>query len=70
MIGLEFMRDGHPDAAMVKRIRARALEQGLLVLYCGTDENVIRLLPPLTIPESELDAGLDILETAIMAEAA
>jgi 4-aminobutyrate aminotransferase-like enzyme len=31
---------------------------------------VIRLIPPLTIPESELDAGLDILETAIREETA
>jgi 4-aminobutyrate aminotransferase len=70
MIGLEFMRDGRPDAAAVRRIRARALADGLLTLSCGTDDNVIRVMPPLTIPEAELDAGLDILESAIMEEAA
>jgi len=31
---------------------------------------VIRLIPPLTIPEPELDAGLDILEAAMREEAA
>ena len=69
MIGLEFMQGDRPDGAVVRRIRARALERGLLTLSCGTDENVIRIMPPLTIPEAELDAGLDILESAVMEEA-
>ena len=70
MIGVEFMRGDRPDGAAVRRIRARALERGLLTLSCGTDDNVIRIMPPLTIPEAELDAGLDILEAAVMEEAA
>jgi 4-aminobutyrate aminotransferase len=65
MIGLEFMQGGVPATAMVDQIAAAALVRGLLVLSCGIDGNVIRLIPPLTIPESELDAGLDILETAM-----
>jgi 4-aminobutyrate aminotransferase len=65
MIGLEFMQGGVPATAMVDQIAAAALARGLLVLSCGIDGNVIRLIPPLTIPESELDAGLDILETAM-----
>ena len=69
MIGLEFMQGDRPDGAVVRRIRARALERGLLTLTCGTDDNVIRIMPPLTIPEAELDAGLDILESAVMEEA-
>jgi 4-aminobutyrate aminotransferase-like enzyme len=69
MIGLEFMSGGRPDADVVRRIRANALARGLLTLYCGTDDNVIRIMPPLTIPEEELHAGLDILETALIEEA-
>jgi 4-aminobutyrate aminotransferase len=65
MIGMEFMQDGAPAAALVDRIAAAALARGLLVLSCGIDANVIRLIPPLTIPEDELDAGLDILEAAM-----
>jgi acetylornithine/succinyldiaminopimelate/putrescine aminotransferase len=38
---------------------ARALDAGLLVLTAG--ERVIRLLPPLTIAEEELDRGLALL---------
>jgi 4-aminobutyrate aminotransferase-like enzyme len=70
MIGLEFMQDGVPAAKLVDRIAANALARGLLLLSCGIDGNVIRLIPPLTIPEAELDAGLDILEAALREEAA
>jgi len=70
MIGLEFMQRNAPATGLVDRIAANALARGLLLLSCGIDGNVIRLVPPLTIPESELDAGLDILEAAMRAEAA
>jgi 4-aminobutyrate aminotransferase len=70
MIGLEFMDNGAPATALVDRIAANALARGLLVLSCGIDGNVIRLIPPLTIPEAELDAGLDILEAAMREEVA
>jgi 4-aminobutyrate aminotransferase len=70
MIGLEFMQGGKPAAALVDRIAANALARNLLVLSCGIDGNVVRLIPPLTIPEAELDAGLDIFEAAIREEVA
>ena len=70
MIGLEFMQGGAPATRLVDRIAANALARGLLLLSCGIDGNVIRLIPPLTIPESELDAGLDILEAAVREEVA
>lgn len=68
MIGLEFVRDRKPDAGAVARIRESALRRGLLLLSCGTYDNVIRIMPPLNISEEELHAGLDILEAAIMEE--
>jgi 4-aminobutyrate aminotransferase len=68
MIGLEFMQDDRPATDLVNRISANALARGVLLLSCGIDGNVIRLIPPLTIPESELNAGLDILEVAMREE--
>jgi 4-aminobutyrate aminotransferase / (S)-3-amino-2-methylpropionate transaminase / 5-aminovalerate transaminase len=44
-------------------------EQGLVVLKAGTYDNVIRLLPPLTIDEPLLEEGLGILEKALAAAA-
>jgi len=66
MIGLEFMDDGRPDGELAERVQRNALDRGVLLLTCGPDDNVVRLLPPLTIPEDELDRGLDIIEAAIM----
>jgi 4-aminobutyrate aminotransferase/(S)-3-amino-2-methylpropionate transaminase len=43
----------------------RCLGEGLVILKVGTYDNVIRLLPPLTIDESLLDEGLQILDDAI-----
>ncbi|HEV7680143.1 MAG TPA: aminotransferase class III-fold pyridoxal phosphate-dependent enzyme [Candidatus Dormibacteraeota bacterium] len=66
MIGLEFLEaDGTPASDLVANVRNLALRDDLLLLSSGTDDNVIRLAPPLTIPESELDLGLDILERSI-----
>jgi 4-aminobutyrate aminotransferase len=68
MIGIEFMRGDKPDADIARRVQRRCLERDLLVLTCGIDDNVIRLLPPLTIGDDDLDAGLSILETAVREE--
>ena len=37
----------------------------MIVLTAGTYGNVIRLLPPLTIEETLLEDGLDVLEEAV-----
>ena len=53
------------DAAAAKRLVARALERGLLLLTCGGHGETVRLLMPLTIPDADLTAGLEILAEAI-----
>ena len=70
MVGLEFMRDGAPAAELVGRITAAALAGGLLLLTCGLDDNVIRVIPPLTVTDDELARGLDVLEAAIREQTA
>jgi 4-aminobutyrate aminotransferase/(S)-3-amino-2-methylpropionate transaminase len=47
------------------QIIRRCLENGVVVLKAGTYDNVIRLLPPLTIEESLLDEGLEVLDEAV-----
>jgi 4-aminobutyrate aminotransferase/(S)-3-amino-2-methylpropionate transaminase len=42
-----------------------ALERGVIVLTAGTYGNVVRLLPPLTIDETLLADGLDVLDEAV-----
>jgi 4-aminobutyrate aminotransferase / (S)-3-amino-2-methylpropionate transaminase / 5-aminovalerate transaminase len=46
-----------------------AFESGLLLLACGIYGNVIRLLPPLTISDADLDEGMAILEQALATSA-
>ena len=57
-----------PDLA--GRVVAAAFDRGLLLLSCGLDGNVIRLLCPLTIAEQELEQGFAILEEALADAAA
>jgi 4-aminobutyrate aminotransferase len=62
MLALE-LREPNPAAA--KTTTAAAFEKGLLLLSCGIDGNVIRLLPPLTATDEELERGLRLLEEAL-----
>jgi 4-aminobutyrate aminotransferase / (S)-3-amino-2-methylpropionate transaminase / 5-aminovalerate transaminase len=62
MLALE-LREPTPGAA--KATTAAAFEKGLLLLSCGLDGNVIRLLPPLTATDEELERGLTLLEEAL-----
>ncbi len=66
MVGLEFLdAGGRPQTDRVARLRARCEQQGLVILSCGLDDNVIRLIPPLTISDQELEQGLGVLEAAV-----
>lgn len=61
MIALELMQDSQvdkPNPALTKAIIGKALEHGLILLACGFHGNVIRFLPPLTIPQDDLAEGL------------
>ncbi|HEX9694647.1 MAG TPA: 4-aminobutyrate--2-oxoglutarate transaminase [Actinomycetota bacterium] len=53
--------DGPTGTGIVQR----CLSEGVVILKAGTYDNVIRLLPPLTIEEGLLDEGLDVVDHAI-----
>jgi L-lysine 6-transaminase len=52
-----------PDGAARNAVVSRAFDLGALVLGCG--ERSIRFRPALSIPETDLEAGLQILEAAL-----
>lgn len=56
---------GTPAAELVKRIQQRALDNGLLLLACGVNGNVIRFLFPLTISDAVFEEGLTLLEASV-----
>jgi 4-aminobutyrate aminotransferase len=67
MVGVEFVVPGGrtPDADRAKAVQRACREEGLLLLTCGTENNVIRWIPPLIINEQELKEALDIFERAL-----
>ncbi|QCY47859.1 4-aminobutyrate--2-oxoglutarate transaminase [Glutamicibacter creatinolyticus] len=67
MVAIEFVKPGgkEPDAELTKKVAAQCLEDGVLILTCGTYGNVVRLLPPLVISDELLTDGFDVLEAAI-----
>ena len=73
MAGMELVRDRDTKEAADKetaRIVAVAREKGLIILRAGTHHNVIRTLMPLTIPDEQLEEGLDMLGAALQEVAA
>jgi 4-aminobutyrate aminotransferase/(S)-3-amino-2-methylpropionate transaminase len=70
MLAMELVVDRttkQPDATLAARTIDRAREEGLLLLKAGPFRNVVRLLPPLTATDAEVERGLQILETSIRA---
>ena len=60
--GLQFA-----DGETAGRVTAGCFERGLLVETSGPDDEVLKLLPALTITNDELDRGLDIIADATSA---
>lgn len=50
---------------IAKAVAAQCFESGLLIGPCGTGGRVIKLIPPLTIPQQDLEQGLKILASAV-----
>jgi 4-aminobutyrate aminotransferase/(S)-3-amino-2-methylpropionate transaminase len=67
MLAVELVKPGtlDPDKAAAAQVAAACLEQGVLVLTCGSWGNVLRLLPPLVIEPALLDDALDVLTGAL-----
>lgn len=70
MIGVELVeKDGAPAGAACERLLGWCREHGLLIINCGMDRNVLRLVPPLTISDAELDQALAIIDEGLGAVA-
>jgi diaminobutyrate-2-oxoglutarate transaminase len=63
---------GNGDRA--KQIVSQCFESGLMIASCGTGGRVVKLIPPLTTPQADLEEGLQILikatDNVMMQEAA
>jgi 4-aminobutyrate aminotransferase/(S)-3-amino-2-methylpropionate transaminase len=70
MVAMELVED-RGTKRPAKEAAARTIEecyrQGLIVLKAGTYDNVVRLLPPLTIADDLVEEGLGLLDKALAA---
>lgn len=68
LIGIDLVRDREtrePARKEALKVAWRAWERGLVMISFGRHGNVLRIAPPLTIGEDELEMALDIVEKAI-----
>jgi 4-aminobutyrate aminotransferase len=65
MQAVEFRNgDGTPNAALAVAVQNAAVDEGLLLLTCGPANNVVRIIPPLTISREEILQGVSALSAA------
>jgi 4-aminobutyrate aminotransferase len=65
MVGVEFMSNGHPDKVITKSVQIACLERKLILLTCGSYENVIRWVPPLVVNAAQIDEALTVFEESV-----
>ncbi len=66
MIASEFAdRQGEPWTDRAMAVVKAAYHEGLLLLTCGTYDNVIRWIPPLMVDTSQIEDGLERFERAL-----
>lgn len=65
MIGTEFTRNGKADKDTTKAVQQACIERNLLLLTCGSYENVIRWIPPLVVNAGQIDDALTVFEDAL-----
>ena len=69
MVAIEMVKDRasrEPDAELTNKLIARAQANGLILLSCGVNGNIIRLLAPLTIPLAQAEEGLALFEKSLI----
>lgn len=67
MLCIELVSDEHlePDPDLTLAITNATLARGLITIRAGLYSNCVRLLPPLTITDDEIDEALDVLAAAV-----
>lgn len=67
MAGVEFIRPGGktPDKEKALAVKEACIENGMLILTCGTYDNIIRFIPPLIITKKHLKQGMEIFNKAL-----
>jgi 4-aminobutyrate aminotransferase len=70
MIGVEFVRDRatrEPDGALCETVIQGCADEGLLLISCGVEHNVIRWIAPLNVTSAEIDEALGVFRRVLRA---
>lgn len=66
MIGIEFRTaDRKPDRATTKSVVQACFDRKLMLLTCGTYDNVIRWIPPLIVTEEQIEDAIEVFVDSI-----
>lgn len=65
LIGIEFVDEKGSGKEWADKVAQRCLEDKMIVLTCGQQGQVIRLIPPLNISQAEEEEAMTILEKAL-----
>jgi 4-aminobutyrate aminotransferase len=66
MVGTEFRSpDRKPNKKAAKAVIEACLDEGLILLSCGTWDNTVRWIPPLNVDEGQITKGLEIFKKAL-----
>ncbi|NPT33652.1 MULTISPECIES: aspartate aminotransferase family protein [Paraburkholderia] len=57
--------DGAPDPAASKAVVAAALRRAMILLTCGPQGHIVRMIPALTINRDEIDKALEIWNASV-----
>jgi 4-aminobutyrate aminotransferase/(S)-3-amino-2-methylpropionate transaminase len=70
MVAVEFVSDEQaktPNSTLVQRVLDAAREEGLLLIKCGVERNVVRFLSPLTVSDQDVSEALGMFGRAVAA---
>ena len=62
---LQITVGGKPAADVATRVQQACIQHDLLLLTCGSYENVIRWIPPLVVTQAQIDEALDLFAEAL-----
>ena len=67
MVGTEFTDPdtGKPCKAVATNVQSLCLSENLLLLTCGTHENIVRWIPPLIVTKEQIDEAMSIFDRAV-----
>ena len=63
MLAIELVKEGNaPDTALCAETMHKAVDEGLILLKCGTYSNVLRFIAPCIVTKEQIDFCISVLD--------